>query len=198
MAGGLERPGRVPAATIAIVALILLVAGLLVPGQLAALPSDAGGVYALLAPWPLPGWLDEGAALPLRPFVHASPVHALLAALGTAAAGWMHERRFGTARTGFVFLVGSALGLALSALIGEAEPLGASGGALALFGALLMDLARRRASASLFGPLVAPLLLHGAIDGLVPGDYSIVHGAGLLTGAVLARLLASADRGDRD
>jgi membrane associated rhomboid family serine protease len=194
MAGGVETgPERRPIATTACVGAILLVAGLLVPGQLAAVPSDAGVLYALLAPWPLPEWLGRAAALPARPFVHVSPVHALLVAVGTGVAGWMHERRFGTARTGFVFLVGAAVGLAVPALLAEGEPLGASGGALALFGALLSDLARRRASTSLFGPLVAPMLLHGGIDGLVPIDYSLVHAAGMLAGALLARLLPADD-----
>ena len=193
MAGGL-RPGagRLPAATLAIVAGILLVAALLVPGQLAAMPADAGGLYALLSPWPLPGWLDATAATPLRLFVHASPAHALLSALGVAAAGWMHERRFGSAPTLLVFLAGGAAGLAAAALFAGPGLLGASGGALALFGALLSDLAQRRASPSLFGPLVAPMLLHGAIDVLVPGDYSLVHGAGLVVGALLVRLFAAA------
>lgn len=192
MAGGLKpSSGGVPAATLAIVAGILLVAALLVPGQLAAVPADASGLYALLAPWPLPDWLGERAALPLWPFVHTSPAHALLAAVGTAVAGWLHERRFGPVRSLLVFLLGSAVALGAHALTADAQPLGASGGALALFGALLMDLARRRASASLFGPLIAPMLLHGAIDGLVPGDYSLVHGAGLVVGALLVLLFPS-------
>ena len=169
-------------------ALVLLIAALLVPGQLASLPTDAGWLFGLVAQWPLPEWLAAPAALPARALVHASPLHAVLTAVALAVAGRLHERRFGSLATAIVVIAGALVSLAGTELIEGQQLVGSSGGALALCGALPIDLARRQASASLFGPLVAPMLLHGALDAMVPGDYGLLHGVGLFVGVLLSRL----------
>jgi membrane associated rhomboid family serine protease len=179
---------RATPATAAVVAATLLATVALVPGHVSSLPADAGWLFALVAAWPLPTWLTEPVALPLRALLHASPIHALLTAVALAVAGRLHERRFGSLATLVVVLVGALGSLAATELIEGQQLVGASGGALALCGALLIDLARRQASASLFGPLVAPMLLHGALDALVPGDYGLLHGVGLFVGVLLSRL----------
>ena len=177
-----------PPATAAAVSVVLLGAAAVVPGHVRSLPADAGWLFALVAAWPLPGWIGEPAALPARAVVHASPVHAVLTAVALAVAGRLHERRFGSVATAVVVVAG-AVGSVVAVDLLEGQALvGASGGALALCGALLIDLARRQASASLFGPLVAPMLLHGALDALVPGDYGLLHGVGLFAGVLLSRL----------
>jgi membrane associated rhomboid family serine protease len=135
--------------------------------------------------------------VPLRALVHVSPAHAVLTTVALAVAGRLHERRFGSWATAIVVVAGAA-GSLIGVELLEAQPLvGASGGALALCGALLIDLARREASASLFGPLVAPMLLHGALDAMVPGDYGLLHGVGLFVGVMLSRLGAQAGRPPR-
>ena len=182
------RSFGLPPATAAIVVAILVTSALLVPGQVAALPPDAGPLFALIAQWPLPDWLGQPAALPPRALVHATPLHVLLTAVAIAVAGRLHERRFGSLATAIVVTVGAVGSVAAVELIEGQQVLGASGGALALCGALLIDLARRQAGSSLFGPLVAPMLLHGALDALVPGDYGLLHGVGLFAGVLLSRL----------
>jgi membrane associated rhomboid family serine protease len=182
-----SRPS-LPPATAAIVAALLLASAPLVPGQVASLPPDAGWLFALVAQWPLPEWLEQPAALPLRALVHATPMHLVLTAVALAVAGRLHERRFGSLATLILVTVGGIGSVVAVELIEGQALVGASGGALAVCGALLVDLARRQASTSLFGPLVAPMLLHGALDALVPGDYGLLHGVGLLAGVLLSRL----------
>jgi membrane associated rhomboid family serine protease len=160
---------KLPPATAAIVAILLLGFGLTL-----ALPQ--------------PAWLAEPWAAPARTLTHANVIHTVLTAVALGVAGRLHERRFGSIATA-ILVASGAVGSILGVQLFDGQLLvGASGGALALCGALLIDLARRQASASLFGPLVAPMLLHGAIDAFVPGDYGLLHGIGLLVGVLLSRL----------
>ena len=128
----------------------------------------------------------------LAPLVPLGPVHALLAAAGLAVAGFTYELRFGHTRALLAFWLGALLPGAL-ALIGALPwlPVGGTAGVMALFGGRLLDMARRGESRSLFGPLIGPLILHGAMEVLVPGYWGPVHALGFAAGAVLTRALPS-------
>lgn len=192
-----RRASDLPRATIAIVALLVAAA----VGQIALDPEilDAEGVRTpvdllerFFVPLIAPSWAAAPLALPARLLLHESAVHALLAVVGVSLGGALWERRVGAIPTVLVALAGGAAGLALWDIgaAGTTVPwLGATGASMALFGALLMDLARRGGASSLFGPLVAPMLLHGAIDALVLTDYSALHAAGFVVGALLGRWL---------
>ena len=67
-------------------------------------------------------------------------------------------------------------------------------GLMALFGARLLDMARRGEGRALFAPLVVPLMVHGAVGMVVPGDWSAMHGLGFATGALLGRILRNQAR----
>ena len=176
-----------PWATFALATAVLLVGLISLPEQLGVARQG------LAAP---PSWfarLAEAArpaAALVAPLVSLGPVHALLAAAGLAVAGFAHEQRFGRSRTLLTFALGALLPEALA--VADALPwlpTGATTGAMALFGGRLLDMARRGESRSLFGPLVGPLILHGAIESLVPSEWGLVHALGFVAGAVLARAL---------
>src|SRR5262245_814313 len=174
---------RRPWATFGLATAILLVG-------LVSLPEQLGlARQGLAAP---PVWFASlaDAARPLAaliaPLVPLGPVHALLTATGVAVAGFGYELRFGRGRTLLTFALGALLPGAL-ALLGALPwlRLGGTAGAMALFGGRLLDMARRGESRSLFGPLVGPLILHGAMETLVPGEWGPVHALGFAAGAVL-------------
>jgi hypothetical protein len=175
-----------PWASFALATAVLLVG-------LVGLPEQLGSSrQGLAAP---PGWfvnLAEAArplAALLAPLVPLGPLHALLAAAGLAVAGFAYEQRFGRAGTLLAFAAGALLP-ELLALAGALPglPIGATAGVMALFGGRLLDMARRGESRSLFGPLVGPLILHGAMEALVPGEWGTVHAVGFAAGAALTRL----------
>jgi hypothetical protein len=181
---------RRPWATFALATAVLLVG-------LVSLPEQLGlSRQGLAAP---PVWFASlaDAARPLAalvaPLVPLGPVHALLTAAGVAVAGFGYELRFGRGRTLLTFALGALLPGAL-ALVGALPwlPVGGTAGAMALFGGRLLDMARRGESRSLFGPLVGPLILHGAMETLVAGEWGPVHALGFAAGAVLARALPPA------
>jgi hypothetical protein len=178
---------RRPWATFALATAVLVVG-------LVSLPEQLGLSRQGVAAPPL--WFASlaDAARPLAalvaPLVPLGPFHALVAAAGLAVAGFAYELRFGRARTLLTFGLGALLPGAL-ALAGALPwlPVGGTTGVMALFGGRLLDMARRGESRSLFGPLVGPLILHGAMEALVPGEWGPVHALGFAAGAVLTRAL---------
>jgi hypothetical protein len=181
-----------PWATFALATAILLVGLVSLPEQLGLSRQSLG------AP---PLWFASlaDAARPLAaliaPLVSLGPAHALLAAGGLAVGGFAYELRFGSQRALLAFALGALLPNLL-ALVGLLPwlPVGGTAGAMALFGGRLLDLARRGESRSLFGPLVGPLILHGAMQTLVPGEWGAVHALGFAAGAVLTRALPVLER----
>jgi hypothetical protein len=176
-----------PWATFALATAVLLVG-------LVSLPEQLGlSRQGLAAP---PIWFASlaDAARPLAalvaPVVPLGPLHALLGAGSLALAGFAYEQRFGRVPTLAAFAVGALLpgALGLAGILAWL-PIGATAGAMALFGGRLLDMARRGEGISLFGPLVGPLILHGAMQSFVPGDWGPVHAIGFAAGAVLTRAL---------
>src|SRR5438552_13105533 len=180
---------RRPWTTFAVATAVLLVG-------LVSLPEQFGlSRQGLAAP---PSWFaslaeaSPPAAALVAPLVPLGPVHALLAAAGLAVAGFAYEQRFGPSRALLTFALGALLPEALA--LADALPwlpTGPTAGAMALFGGQLLAMARRGESRSLFGPLVGPLILHGAMQALVPGEWGPVHALGFAVGAVLTRVLPS-------
>jgi membrane associated rhomboid family serine protease len=177
-----------PWATFGLATAVLLVGVLSLPEQLGPARGD------LVGP---PSWFQAlfAAAAPLAalvsPFVPVSPLHALLGAIGVAVAGFLVEGRFGTRRTLALFGAGAMAPWVLMVLAWGflAPPIGPSPGAMGLFGARLFDMARRGESRSLFGPLVGPIILHGAVERLIGGEWGVAHAAGFVVGALLGQLL---------
>ena len=181
------RPMRRPWTTFALATAVLLVG-------LVSLPEQLGLSRQGVAAPPLWFTTLADAARPLAalvaPLVSLGPLHALLTAAGLALGGFGYELRFGRRLVLLAFAVGALLPEAI-ALTGALPwlPVGGTAGAMALFGGRLLDMARRGESRSLFGPLVGPLVLHGAMESLVFGDWGPVHAIGFAAGAVLTRLL---------
>jgi hypothetical protein len=178
---------RRPWTTFALASAVLLVG-------LVSLPEQLGlSRQGLAAP---PIWfasLADGArplAALAAPLVSLGPVHALLTAAGLAVGGFAYELRFGRRPALLAFALGALLPNLL-ALVGALPwlPVGGTAGTMALFGGRLLDMARRGESRSLFGPLVGPLVLHGAMESLVAGEWGLVHALGFCAGAVLTRVL---------
>lgn len=142
--------------------------------------------------WLATGSLAAGLLLPpsvtgqLGTLAPAGVPHTLLVALGLVVAGFGYEPRFGQVRTAIVAAAGLLPGLAFDDAI--------SGAAMALFGGWLLDLARRGENRSLFGPLVAPILLHGALEAATGAQLGIPHGIAFAAGALLTRVLPTAPR----
>lgn len=140
---------------------------------------------------------------PARIFLHISPLHAMLMMLGLWVAGPATERRFGSIGMIGLFLLGGiaptligqiALAVApqspLAVGLGGSMPgewiAGAGAGIFALFGATLFNVIHRGESNSYFAPLIAPMMFYGAIDFLVPGDWSQVNAFGYAAGTLAA------------
>ncbi len=131
-------------------------------------------------------------------FVHFGVVHLSMNMWALWDVGRLVERIYGSGRTVLLYVASGMVGNLVSLVVqgNAAVSAGASGAIFSLYGALLVFLWRERRQVHpsefrwLFGGAVLFTLFILGMGYVVPGIDNSAHGGGLLTGAVIARLMA--------
>ncbi len=187
------RPLRSSPLTVALLVLVAigyllqLRAGSVFDGRVA---YDLGALYAE-GRWP-----DEGWRLLTYGFLHAGPLHLGANTLALMILGPMVDRAFGPWSTGVIFVGGVLLGgVGISLFGAEGVTVGASAGAMALLGAVVVVTmghpavrgTRTGRAAARLGLML--IILQTLLDAITPMISSAGHVSGGLAGLLLGALL---------
>jgi len=191
-------PDRRPVATIALIALSLVVTLALASDQVAL--DEAGGIWLPLddAPW----------RYATAPFLHDSLAYQFVALVAVGVFGTLLERRFGALAPVAVFLLSGAAGCAAAVAVDLAPPfadlnvgywiLGANGAALGLLCAWLVDDRRAARRGDERGNDLIGVAVFAAVLALLPlavEEASVVAAVvGAATGALLGLVLRLVSR----